>query len=295
MDLSEGYRVFRAQTTMEGRRAYAERVTPFLAGPREAMNNQPLAILDAVAQGRYREQEPTLLWAEDLQGEVAAVLLRTPPYNAVVPHGGDPAATQALLGHLLDGGEQLPGVVGCRPEVDEVAAWWCARTGQVSRVHLRLGVYRLDEVIPKTRAAGRLRVAREGDRDLLLPWLEAFHREAELSHAPRPEQTWDSFSGGGLRRLELWEDPSGRVVSMSGISGRTPNGIRIGPVYTPPEQRRKGYAEALVAAQCMAELAKGSHFCFLFTDLDFPTSNHVYQQVGFERIAEAAEIRFAAA
>lgn len=294
MDLS-GHRVHQAGAGSEGRRDFAGRVTPFLAGPSEARNNLPLAVLDAVAQGRYDDVEASLLWAEDQGGQVRAVLLRTPPHNAIVPHGCDPAAMQALLEHLRVDGHELPGMVGCRPEVDEAAAWWCERSGQIAQVHLRLGVYRLGEVIPKQRTPGRLRVATADDRELLLPWLEAFQREAERSNAPTPEDVWDSFNRGGLRRLELWLDESGQVVSLSGISGRTPNGIRIGPVYTPPERRRKGYAEALVAAQCTAELAKGKRFCFLFTDLDFPTSNHVYQQVGFEQIAEAAEIHFSAA
>jgi len=65
-------------------------------------------------------------------------------------------------------------------------------------------------------------------------------------------------------------------------------------VYTPPEARRRGHAEALVAALSRQELAAGARFCFLYTDLDFPTSNHVYRSVGFEQVGEALELRFAA-
>ena len=77
------------------------------------------------------------------------------------------------------------------------------------------------------------------------------------------------------RTLYLWED--GEVVSLAGVGGPTPNGIRIGPVYTPPESRRRGYASALVADVSQAELDAGRRFCFLFTDLANKTSNHIYE------------------
>jgi predicted GNAT family acetyltransferase len=91
------------------------------------------------------------------------------------------------------------------------------------------------------------------------------------------------------RRMWLWEIEAGprrrrTVVSFAGVSGPTPHGIRIGPVYTPPEHRRQGYAGNLVAAASAAQLAAGRAFCFLFTDLANPTSNHVYQQIGYEPI-----------
>jgi predicted GNAT family acetyltransferase len=75
-------------------------------------------------------------------------------------------------------------------------------------------------------------------------------------------------------------------VSWAGAGGRTPHGTRIGPVYTPPEHRRRGYAGALVAATSQAQLDEGLEFCFLFTDLANPTSNHVYQAIGYEPVTD---------
>ncbi|OGO56238.1 MAG: hypothetical protein A2Z32_12645 [Chloroflexi bacterium RBG_16_69_14] len=86
------------------------------------------------------------------------------------------------------------------------------------------------------------------------------------------------------RTLYLWDDD--RVVSMTGVGGPTPNGIRIGPVYTPPAVRGRGYASALVAAVSQAELDAGRRFCFLFTDLANPTSNHIYQAIGYEPVRD---------
>ena len=92
------------------------------------------------------------------------------------------------------------------------------------------------------------------------------------------------------RGFRLWDD--GGPVSLAGFGGGTPNGIRIGPVYTPPELRGRGYASALVAALSAELLAAGRRFCFLYTDLANPTSNRIYERIGYRRVCESAEIAF---
>jgi predicted GNAT family acetyltransferase len=89
----------------------------------------------------------------------------------------------------------------------------------------------------------------------------------------------------------LWADGGG-VVSASGWGGPTPNGIRIGPVYTPPALRGRGYATALVAELSQTLLDQGRRFCFLFTDLANPTSNAIYERIGYVRVCESGMIVF---
>ena len=83
----------------------------------------------------------------------------------------------------------------------------------------------------------------------------------------------------------IWEK-KGIPVSMAGYAGPTPNGIRIGAVYTPPEQRKKGYASAVTGGLSQHMLDLGYRFCFLFTDLLNPTSNHIYQQIGYKPVCD---------
>jgi predicted GNAT family acetyltransferase len=79
---------------------------------------------------------------------------------------------------------------------------------------------------------------------------------------------------------------------MAGASGPTPKGIRIGAVYTPKALRRRGYASTLVAALSQAQLTAGRTFCFLFTDLANPTSNKIYQDIGYMPVCDVDEYRF---
>ena len=81
-------------------------------------------------------------------------------------------------------------------------------------------------------------------------------------------------------------------MSLCGYGGRTPHGIRIGPVYTPPGMRRHGYASALTASVTRKQLELGRDYCFLYTDLANPTSNRIYMGVGYERVCEAADYAF---
>ena len=83
------------------------------------------------------------------------------------------------------------------------------------------------------------------------------------------------------------------IVSLTGHAGRTPSGSRIGPVYTPPEHRGRGYATALVHAQTSWLLADAVDVCFLYTDLANPTSNAVYRRIGYRKVGEATEFAFA--
>ena len=74
---------------------------------------------------------------------------------------------------------------------------------------------------------------------------------------------------------------------MSGYSPPVANSIRIGPVYTPPDLRGKGYATALVANQSRRFLEDGRSHCLLYTDLANPTSNAIYRRIGYQQVGES--------
>ena len=91
--------------------------------------------------------------------------------------------------------------------------------------------------------------------------------------------------------IAVWE-VDGEPVSCAGFGSETPNGVRIGPVYTPPERRRRGYGSALTAHLTQQLLDGGRTFCFLYTDLANPTSNGIYRAVGYELVCESADLVF---
>ena len=141
--------------------------------------------------------------------------------------------------------------------------------------------------------AGAMRHADRADRELVIEWIRAF--EAESIPADAPHHDLEPVVDRNLSRRDagfaLWED-GGEVVSLSGFGGRTPHGTRIGPVYTPPPLRGRGYASALVGQLSAELLAGGLDYCFLYTDLANPTSNKIYMNVGYELVCESADYAF---
>jgi predicted GNAT family acetyltransferase len=138
------------------------------------------------------------------------------------------------------------------------------------------------------------RPADVADRPLLVDWWRAFAVEALHDEDPEIgliEQEVDHRLDAKGWGLVVWED-AGEPVSFAGFGGATPNGVRIGPVYTPPERRSNGYASALVASVSGDRLDEGKRFCFLYTDLANPTSNRIYERIGYEWVCESAEIEF---
>jgi predicted GNAT family acetyltransferase len=226
-------------------------------------------------------------------GRVAAAALQTPPHNLVLSEIDDPAAIDLLVADLR--GDDLPGVLGPVEHARSFAERWTVATGRSWRHHLSERIFRLRSVITPAPVPGSLRTAARSDRALVAAWLRAFTSEAFGEADPdASEALTDRWLEGRGRTLYLWDDDH-RPVSLCGVGGATPHGIRIGPVYTPPESRKQGYASALVAEASQRELDAGRRFCFLFTDLANPTSNHIYQLIGYEPVRDVDEIRFGSA
>jgi predicted GNAT family acetyltransferase len=237
------------------------------------------------------------LWLVHDRAEVVGAALRTPPYNLVLARPRSTEALAALAETVA--GEELPGVTGTEPEVHEFAELCSQHSGVAGRVNMRQGVYALEQVEPLPAVPGSSRVATAENRNLALRWWIAFGEEVLHEGGPGrelAEATVDHKLSSTTGGLLLWED-GGQPVSLAGWGGPTPNGIRIGPVYTPPELRGHGYATALTAELSERLLdgrlfAGGRRFCFLYTDLANPTSNAIYERIGYRRIAESAEIVF---
>jgi predicted GNAT family acetyltransferase len=66
----------------------------------------------------------------------------------------------------------------------------------------------------------------------------------------------------------------------------------VSAVYTPPEERGKGYAYNLIYRISKELLDSGDKYCVLYTDDSNPISNHVYEKIGYKRKSDWEEIDF---
>ena len=141
---------------------------------------------------------------------------------------------------------------------------------------------------PPLPAPGELRPATAEDRELLIGWERAFATEAGVVVVGDAERQVDRRVRDRSQFLWHADGPVSTLVLSPMIAGT----VRIGPVYTPPEHRRRGYAGSAVAAACRLALAGGAEGCALFADLDNPTSSRLYRSVGFTAVADWEEHEF---
>jgi predicted GNAT family acetyltransferase len=271
---------------------FLEHAAPLLSRD-EARNNLAYGIVSTVI-GHPNVYPVFHGWLVRRGGTAVGAALRTPPLGLVLAQPNDGSALRAIADAIED---DLPGVVGAVPEVDELAAHWAGRRGARTTTLVEQRIYALTRLVPPSPIAGATRIATGEDRALVLDWMRAF--AAEVLHGGEDDEgrlersvaarlAGDADTGVGLWTVD------GEPVSLAGWGGPTPNGIRIGPVYTPPELRGRGYGSAVTAAVTERALDRGRRFCFLYTDLANPTSNAIYRRLGYEPVCDSREIAFVA-
>ncbi len=252
----------------------------------EAENNVLLGIAQTLRNNPDRYPDPPYLAMVEIDGEIVATALRTPPHKLLLSKVSNLDALTLIVEDLRR--EILPGVMGLVPEVEVFLQAWQQLTGQSYRLSIAMKIHQLKAVRTVNTATGYLRLATENDRGLLGEWLPAF--DAEIGFDLSADI--DRLVSNRLRERHtyLWEDN----VPVSLAAGRkfSDTASRIGSVYTPPGYRRQGYATACVAALSQKLLDEGCDRCFLLTDLANPTSNHIYQEIGYVPVCDWHEYAF---
>lgn len=264
---------------------FLDRAGSFLEGD-EAQNCLLLGIGASLAEGDMTLPEPPILATVEDGGRVVLAAICTPPHNLMLSTG-EVSAVRALCDGLERDGVDLPGVTGPAAGAEAFAEAWA---GSERELTMRQGVYSSAKVIPPAHPGGALRVARKADHERLVAWTLAFNAEAGNAGSDAGARRIVA-EVTRQRRMFVWEN-DGEPVAVAAARQPTPHGIRVGYVYTPPERRRRGYASAVTAGATQAMLDEGYARCFLFTDLANPTSNAIYQRIGYVRRGESAMWRF---
>ncbi|MEZ4622736.1 MAG: GNAT family N-acetyltransferase [Caldilineaceae bacterium] len=279
--------------------------TPFLAKMRpllevnEAANGLLLGLALRVEGDphAFGDADPYFATVEDDTDVIVAALM-TPPHGVIL-YGARPAADvsipaalQAIAENLRGNGWSVPTVNGPSAISACFAQTWSTMTGCPYEPLMATRVFQLREVRHPHYSPGRLRLATEADQELAAQWWHAFSQEAEHNDEVDEVQLHKSIRQKiADQHLFFWED--GEPVSMVALTRPTAHGIGIGPVYTPPQYRGRGYASSAVAQLSQQMLDTGKEFCALFTDVANPTSNHIYQAIGYRALVDFQVYRFA--
>ncbi|WP_340378096.1 GNAT family N-acetyltransferase [Streptomyces sp. SS7] len=273
---------------------FLRRAGDFLASS-PALHTVHLTVLDNLRRRGlhvYGEEAP-LFGVLERGGAVRAVSLHTPPYWInLTSLTGEQA--DALAVRLASAGHRLPGVTADRATADAFADVWQRHTGAGADLWKKQRLYQLGELTtpePRPEGAPRIATAAATDRARLMSWYEEFGAsigEHQLQDAGALADARIAH-GGAL----FWETPDGTPVSLAVVTPEVAGQVRVTTVYTPAHLRGRGYAGAATAAVSRAARAAGAREVLLFTDLANPTSNGLYQRIGYRPVADFTVYRFA--
>lgn len=221
-------------------------------------------------------------------GQIRATSMKTSPKAIVSGTTKDHRYLKALSDYYRDNGIDLTGAVGERFYADAFADAYGKRvTGEVGMI-----VHRLTSVNDLPLASGHLELADEDDIELLTEWAVNFEKDAHIA----PVQPREVILRSVQTRVDTgdffkWMD-KGEIVSIAAIVRKTRHIGLVGLVYTPDELRGKGYATSCVQKLSERILQKGFTQCGLFTDKANPTSNHIYQKIGYVPVTEFSDLAF---
>ncbi|PTM99284.1 GNAT family N-acetyltransferase [Streptomyces sp. VMFN-G11Ma] len=266
---------------------FLDRAGDFLRS-RPALHTIPLTVTESLRKrgvDAYGTEAPLFGWLER-EGDVHAALFRTPPRRLVLT----PLTTEeagSLAEHMASLGGPLPGVTADHGTATVFAEAWQRHTGATPMLHERQRLYRLDALTPpEPLPEGRGRVAGEQDREQLMCWYREFVEA--IGEVPSTDASSWADTRIAYGRVRLWQTPDGTPVSMAGATPMVAGQIRVAPVYTPAHLRGRGYAGAATVEVSQAALAAGAAEVVLFADLANPTSNGLYQRIGYRPVTDFA-------
>jgi RimJ/RimL family protein N-acetyltransferase len=239
----------------------------------------------------YGDEDPLFGIRADGEGAVSGAFVWTPPHRLSLSPLTDDAAADELAAVLADAGRELPGVGSESATASGFAAAWQRRTGATATAGHAQRLYRLATLTPpEPSPSGSARVATGADRALLARWHGEFHEAIGEKGAMDAGEWADArIAYGGAT---LWETPDGTPVAMAGNTRQVAGQVRVAPVYTPADLRGRGYGGAATVAVSRAALAAGAEEVLLFTDLDNPTSNALYQRIGYRPVRDFTQYDF---
>ncbi|SDN58275.1 GNAT family N-acetyltransferase [Allokutzneria albata] len=257
----------------------------YLAHP--AAHTIALAALEPRLGTPHQDDVGVLITVHEQDAVVGAVF-RTPPYPLGLS-GLPISAVPAVAAKMRELEPDLPAVNGPTAVAEAFAEEWQTLSGQPWRVERGERLYRLGTLVPPV-VRGAARVAGEQDVKLLSLWRKDFFANVlgvDLGLAT---------SEAGLRQaLEmgttvlLWEI-DGQPVSCAQATKAVAGMSRVSFVYTPPEQRGNGYASGVTAAMSRWAIDAGAECVVLFTVIDNPVSNAIYQRIGYQPVHDTANV-----
>jgi len=259
----------------------------------ESQNNLFLGLLILYCEQPELQEDDHFWFSIEDNGKIQLAGWRTPPFPFGLWASEEifEPALECFLAYLKDKNKEVPGVIAQKYLADRFSTLAKAAFNLESYFTMEQGLYECREVDPSLLGSGTLRQVEPSELELITDWMIAFYVDV-LNREPLRSETRERIATEIELGMYLFYEVEGRPVSAAAFARPMINGITVNMVYTPDEFRRQGHATACVAQLTQKLLKEGWKFTALYTDLNNPTSNSIYQKIGYRRVGESAEIRF---
>lgn len=242
----------------------------------------------------WRDPENWLMATVSDENGILLTALMTPPHNITL-YATDNIIDKKAISCLIDGLKEykIPGVITEKALAEQFAKEYTTGRGLAYKTTMSQRIYVLTEVNPDIKQIGTVRLLDEKDMSFFPYWVEAFSAASVYGKTEMtiPQEADEYLYRIATKKLYVLED-NGVPVSMAGYTREMQTAIGVAFVYTPPYHRQKGYASSCVAQISRMALEKGFNKCVLYTDLLNPTSNSIYQKMGYVPICDSLMLSF---
>jgi len=226
--------------------------------------------------------------------EIQIVAIMTPPHNIAL-YARDNKINKAAVECLVSGigDTSVPGVMAKREMALYFAEVYCSAKRMTFETKMEQQIYELTKVNSELPHIGAMRLAEESDIHFLPYWLEAFNSTDEYGKTTMNiPQNAEIYSHSIAQKKIYVLEENGIPVSIATVNRELHSACGVDYVYTPPYFRRRGYATSCVARLSQIILDRGYTKCVLYTDLANPTSNNIYQKIGYHPICDSVILKF---
>ena len=264
----------------------------------EAQNMIPLGNIIIGHEGKdktgWRDPENWFMATVSDTSGIHLTAIMTPPRNITLYATGnivDPEAVNCLIDGLKD--RKVPGVTTEKNLAKYFAKEYALRKGLNIKAIMNQRIYELEAVNPDIQKVGVVRLLGEKDMSFFPYWAEAFYAAGNYGKTEMsiPQDAEHYLYLLSTKKLYVLEN-NGIPVSMAGYTREMQTAVGVAFVYTPPYERGKGYATSIVAQISRFALDTGFSKCVLYTDLANPTSNIIYQKIGYTPVCDSLQLKF---
>jgi len=192
-----------------------------------------------------------------------------------------PEVVESLARSIHRTSSGLPAIAGEARAAARFAGAWTDLSGGSAKPLEGERLYQLDS-IQQPATPGSARLATLHDVPTLIDWHIGFC--SDVGTEPYPDPFEAIASGVKNQRFWVWE--MGNIVAMAAVTKPFAGASRISHVYTPPQERGKGYGAGVTAAATSNALMAGADTCLLYTQLANATSNSIYRRIGYRSVEE---------